>query len=131
MLIIGMHDWLLYTGEPTWRETFTVAIDRVRQGPLYRGSLFSEKRRESKKLAVMDRWQFCRDDRSDILNCIANIVHSIWFENKSEQSDATRDGVISPHYYNFNSLKTKNKSWVSTFFVKAVINDFASPFDFI
>ena len=34
---------------------FIVAADRVRQGPLYRGSLYSEKRRESKKLAGMGR----------------------------------------------------------------------------
>ena len=32
-----------------------MAADRVRQGPLYRGSLYSEKRRESKKVAVMGR----------------------------------------------------------------------------
>ena len=37
---------------------FIVAADRVRQGLLYRGSLYSEKRRESKKLAVMGRWLF-------------------------------------------------------------------------
>ena len=35
--------------------TFIVAADRVRQGPLYRGSLYSEKRRESTKLAVVGR----------------------------------------------------------------------------
>ena len=29
--------------------------DRIGQGPLYRGSLYSEKGRESKKLAVMSR----------------------------------------------------------------------------
>ena len=34
---------------------FVVAADRVRQGLLYGGSLYSEKRRESKKLAVMGR----------------------------------------------------------------------------
>ena len=32
-----------------------MAADRVRQGPLYRGSSYSEKRRESKKPAVMGR----------------------------------------------------------------------------
>ena len=32
---------------------FIVAADRVRQGPLYRGSLYSKKHRESKNLAVM------------------------------------------------------------------------------
>ena len=42
---------------------FLVAADRVRQGPLYRGSLYSEKRTESKKLAVMGRWPFYRGDR--------------------------------------------------------------------
>ena len=35
--------------------TFIVAADCIRQGPLYRGSLYSEKRRESKKLVVMGR----------------------------------------------------------------------------
>ena len=35
------------------RGAFIVASDRVRQGPLYRGSLYSEKRTESKKLAIM------------------------------------------------------------------------------
>ena len=42
---------------------FIVAADRVRQGPLYRGSLYSKKRRESKKLAFMGRWPFYRGDR--------------------------------------------------------------------
>ena len=32
-----------------------MAADRVRQGPLYSGSLYSEKLRESKKLAGMGR----------------------------------------------------------------------------
>ena len=32
-----------------------MAADRVRQGPLYRGSLYSKKRRESKKVAIMGR----------------------------------------------------------------------------
>ena len=40
-----------------------MAADRVRQGPLYRGSLYSEKRRKSKKLAGMGRWPFYRGDR--------------------------------------------------------------------
>ena len=45
------------------KEEFIVAADRIRQGPLYRGPLYSEKRRESKKLAVMSRWPFYRGDR--------------------------------------------------------------------
>ena len=45
------------------RGAFIVAADRIRQGLLYRGSLFSEKSRESKKLAVMGRWPFYRGDR--------------------------------------------------------------------
>ena len=40
-----------------------MAADCVRQRLLYRGSLYSEKRRESKKLAVMGRWLFYRGDR--------------------------------------------------------------------
>ena len=69
MFILGMHDWPLYTGKPIWREAFIVAADRVRQGPLYRGSLYSEKRRESKILAVMGRWPFYRGDRWGRFNC--------------------------------------------------------------
>ena len=34
---------------------FIVAADRVRQGPFYRGSLYSEKRSESKTLAIIGR----------------------------------------------------------------------------
>ena len=60
MFIFGMQDWPLYTGKPVWREAFIVAADRVRQEPLYRGSLYSEKHRESKKVTVMGRWPFYR-----------------------------------------------------------------------
>ena len=63
MFIIGMHDLPLYKGKRIWKGTFIVAADRVKQGPLYRGSLYSEKRRESKKLAVIGKWPLYRGDR--------------------------------------------------------------------
>ena len=55
MFIIGMRNRPLYTGKPILRGTFKKTADRFRQGPLYRGSLYSEKLRESKKLDVMGR----------------------------------------------------------------------------